>query len=190
MKALLIDGSVKESVLGAAELILTEEQITLIRNEIANDPMGLGYAGKTAKEQATLLCRQYFKPNPTPQPVVSNGYVTGLRVMMMGVNIEYLGVEMPLKMKFELMAESTDLNDKIKGKSVLEVCNWEAINTADPRIIEKFEAFVADDLLPRDFVSYVLYKLDPDWPEMVLNPVSRLYELIGVDGVILGSELE
>ena len=183
---LLLDGALKDGVMNTQEQKLTAEQLVAIHQEFETDPMGLGYAGKTLREQRDLLCKPYDAPNPVPQGKVTNGYVTGLRVMMMGAEVEYLGVTIPLKMKFELMAESTDLLEKIQGKSVLEVCNWEAINTADPRIVEKFESFVIDGLLPREFVDYVLYKPDPDWPEFVHRP-SRLYELLGLDGVGLVS---
>ena len=186
---ILIDGAIKDGVMNAQEQALTGEQLTVIHQEFETDPTGRGYFGMTLKGKRDTLCKPYDAPNPTPQGRVSNGYVTGLRVMMMGTEVEYLGATIPLKMKFELMAESSDLADKIKGKSVLEVCNWDSVNTADPRIIAKFESFVDDGLLPREFVDYVLYKPDPDWPEFVHHP-SRLYELLGLDGVVLVSELE
>ena len=49
------------------KVALTQEQLAALHAEIANDPAGMGYAGKSALQLRELLNTPYSRENPQPQ---------------------------------------------------------------------------------------------------------------------------
>lgn len=143
---------------------LTDEQKLALRNELTNDPENLGYVGKSNEECLRLLTFGYYKEVTIPASRTNKGLVDmgTIRVFLTeqtnDQGVPYIAI-------LRMLKDSPDMQTKVLGIVAEEVLGWVGINTADSRVIEKFETLKLAGVLSEAVVNWILYNDIPERTE-------------------------
>lgn len=81
-------------VLGTS-VAMTGEQLAAVADEVVNDPVGRGYAGKSPAEVLELLNVPYTIANPTPQGMIDREYCAPDEFALVAANVSNRILAMP-----------------------------------------------------------------------------------------------
>lgn len=163
---------------------LTDGQKQILRDEIASDPKGRGYAGKSAEEILWLLGNEYYEPNPEPQgrvPITEWNRDELYNVLLQSETPQ--GV--PLLIALEGLKAHQDPQIAGLATQALLTINapLKAVNLENPKVAQGFTALKQIGVLSEELYQYITTKPDPSY-QPTLGPKRRLWELFG-DGALV-----
>lgn len=170
----------------ASESALTTEQIAALSAELANDPEGMGYAGKSPAETLRLLNVPYSRANTEPQRMVARATIPRDEYTPLCTRIVFRGDQ--------LTNGAATAWGRLRA-SVLALANQQSVNLLDPDVQAGIAGLTALGILAlREGESVSLgdqltKKLDPDWSATVAYP-SRAETLFGTGAAITPADLE
>jgi hypothetical protein len=156
---------------------ITPEIAQRIAQEIADDPAGRGYAGKTTSEKYLLFVTPYEVPNPEPQ-----GHVPRTEWLPDELKNHLLQVRgqdgLSVWAKLELMKESPDLPTKAFATEVLATFSLKSINMQNPYVQAGLQQLVSAGILTPAMMTELTTLPDPNWTPTVQRP-PRAWEVVG-----------
>lgn len=156
---------------------ITPEIAGRIAAEIAEDPEGRGYEGKTTEQQYLLFALPYEAPNPEPR-----GSVPRTEWLPDELKNHLLQVRdsngLSVWAKLELMRESQDLPTKAFATEVLATFSLRSINLLNPYVQAGLQQLVNAGILTQAMVRDLTTMPDPDWLPTVQKP-PRAWEVVG-----------
>jgi len=148
-----------------------------IAQEIADDPAGRGYAGKTTEEKYLLFVLPYEVPNPEPQGRVPRNewFPDELKNHLLQVR----GQDgLSVWAKLELMRESSDLATKAFATEVLATFSLKSINLQNPYVQAGLQQLASAGILTPSMMTELTTMPDPSWRPTVIIP-PRAWEVVG-----------
>lgn len=168
----------------AGSSALSEAEKTALAEEIANDPKGRGYAGKSAIEILWLLGNEYQEPNPEPQgsvPIKEWNRDELYNILLQAATADGL----PVLIAIEALQSSDNPQIAVLAKQALLTVNapLKAINLENEKVFQGFAALAQIGVLTPETYAFITSKPDPEWPKF-LQPKRRLWEMFG-EGVCI-----
>lgn len=156
---------------------ITPEIAQRIAQEIADDPAGRGYAGKTTEEQYLLFVSPYEIPNPETRGRVARAEwapdeLKNHLLQMRGQD------GLSVWAKLELMRESQDLPTRAFVTEVLATFSLKSINLQNPYVQAGLQQLVSAGVLTQQMVTELTTMPDPSWRPVVSRP-PRAWEVVG-----------
>ncbi|MEJ5169348.1 MAG: hypothetical protein WHU10_00010 [Fimbriimonadales bacterium] len=156
---------------------ITPEIAQRIAQEIADDPAGRGYAGKTTEEQYLLFVSPYEIPNPEPQGRVPRG--EWLPDELKNHLLQVRGQDgLSVWAKLELMRESQDIATKAFATEVLATFSLKAINMQNPYVMAGLQQLASAGILTPSMMTELTTMPDPSWRPVIVRP-PRAWEVVG-----------
>lgn len=156
---------------------MTPEIAQRIAQEIADDPAGRGYAGKTTEEKYLLFVSAFEVPNPEPQ-----GRVPRTEWLPDELKNHLLQVrgqdELSVWAKLELMRESPDMQTKAFATEVLATFSLKSINMQNPYVQAGLQQLIAAGILTPEMATELTTMPDPAWRPVIQMP-PRAWEIVG-----------
>jgi hypothetical protein len=156
---------------------VTPEIAQRIAQEIAEDPAGRGYAGKTTEQKYILFVLPFEVPNPEPQPRVPRN--EWLPDELKNHLLQARGQDgLSVWAKLELMRESPDLHTKAFATEVLATFSLKSINLQNPYVQAGLQQLVTAGILTPEMATELTTMPDPSWRSTVVRP-PRAWEVVG-----------
>lgn len=155
---------------------LTINETATLRNEVAADPTGRGYAGMDDATRLVTLCSPYVVDNPTPQPLLARILFPGadlkefiLQVLLTsGANPHYAEWAAKLTAIGPYISETVNMGNE----------QWAAM------INGVAGAAIVDGLFTQEQWDTVIKEPDPVWQSHITEP-ARADVVLGLNGVVL-----
>ncbi len=116
------------ATLANGHVTLTQAQKDALAAELATDPEGLGYAGKTAGQKLTLLCTPRVTQNPVAQTRVPRPTWIGSELKLKLMELMHTDGVTPLYMQMKKLFVSTDTKLKAIAEKLVEIASVERPN--------------------------------------------------------------
>lgn len=156
---------------------MTPEIAQRIAQEIAEDPAGRGYAGKTTEEKYLLFVSPYETPNPEPQGRVPR--MEWLPDELKNHLLQARGRDgLSVWAKLELMRESQDIATKAFATEVLATFSLKAINLGNPYVQAGLQQLASAGILTPAMMTELTTMPDPSWQPVIVRP-PRAWEVVG-----------
>jgi len=156
---------------------VTPEIAQRIAQEIAEDPAGRGYAGKTMEPKYLLFVSPYEVENPEPQRRVPR--TEWAPDELKNHLLQARGQDgLSVWAKLELMRESPDLQTKAFATEVLATFSLKSINLQNPYVQAGLQQLVSAGVLTPAMATELTTMPDPSWRPTIPRP-PRAWEVIG-----------
>ena len=156
---------------------ITPEIAQRIAQEIADDPAGRGYAGKTTEEKYLLFIVPYERENPEPQGRVPRD--EWLPDELKNHLLQVRGQDgLSVWAKLELMRESQDLQTKAFATEVLATFSLKSINMQNLYVQAGLQQLASAGILTPEMMTELTTMPDPAWRPTVIIP-PRAWEVVG-----------
>lgn len=156
---------------------ITPEIAQRIAQEIADDPAGRGYAGKTVEEKYLLFVLPYEVPNPEPQGRVPRD--EWLPDELKNHLLQIRGQDgRSVWATLELMRESQDIATKAFAAEVLATFSLKSINLQNPYVQAGLQQLASAGILTPSMMTELTTMPDPAWRPVIQMP-PRAWEVVG-----------
>lgn len=157
---------------------LSEAQLTIVKDEINNDPEGKGYAGQTDGGIVKLLNDKSKSDNPTPQeqidgpPVLPEKILVDAPITLLEIKDAQADADGQIAWEMMMNLAEIDLNSALADECLTSLENTGILKPA------KIQAIRDLGKIP-----------DPDWQEQI-EEQSRTEELLGDGYMIEGEDIK
>ena len=174
----------------ASYIPLTDEQKTILKKELTEDPKNRGYKDKEVKDILWLLGNEYTEENKEKQgtiPITEWNRDELYNVLLQATTASGVPVLIAI--------EELQKNDNIEivmlarqAKMTLDA-PLKAINFENPKVAQGFGALKQLGVLTDEVYNYITTKPDPNY-QSVLPPKRRLWELFGEGAIVTLDEIK